>query len=82
MNDKIKELALKANLDYDTHIPDAWTCESKDLERFARLIVEECAVIAWSHFMDTCKSFKVPPADSHYQKWLSSKSIRNTFGIE
>lgn len=42
MNDRIKELAKEANLDYDTHIPDAWTGTSEDLEKFAELIIQEC----------------------------------------
>lgn len=39
MNERIKELAKQAGF----HFCDAWTGESKDLEKFAELIVEECA---------------------------------------
>lgn len=38
----IKELALKANLEYDVFLPDAWSGENKDLEKFAQSIIEEC----------------------------------------
>jgi len=40
--EKIKELALEANLEYNVFLPDAWTGESKDLEKFAELILNEC----------------------------------------
>lgn len=43
MNSKFKELALKANLEYDVFLPDAWSGENKDLEKFAELIIKECA---------------------------------------
>lgn len=40
VNDKIKSLAEQAGLDYFAR--DAWTGESKDLDKFAELIVKEC----------------------------------------
>lgn len=42
MNQKIKDLALKANLEYNVFLPDAWSGENKDLEKFANSIIEEC----------------------------------------
>jgi hypothetical protein len=36
MNDKIKELALQANLQ------DGWFCGQGNIEKFAELIVKEC----------------------------------------
>lgn len=42
MNAKFKELALKANLEYNVFLPDAWSGENKDLEKFAHSIIEEC----------------------------------------
>ena len=46
MNDRIKELALRANMEYDIFLPDAWTGESEDLEKFAELLIKECGIIA------------------------------------
>ena len=43
--EKIKELAKQANMEYNVFLPDAWTGTSEDLERFAELIVDECAKI-------------------------------------
>ena len=45
MNRKFKEFALKANLEYDVFLPDAWTGENKDLEKFDELIVKECVKV-------------------------------------
>lgn len=40
MNDRIKELAASANL------YDGWFCGEGNIEKFAKLIVAECASIA------------------------------------
>jgi hypothetical protein len=52
MNDRIKELAKEANLDYDTHIPDAWSGTADDLEKFAELIIQECYQAVRSRYAD------------------------------
>ena len=67
MNPKLKELALRTNLDYFAR--DAWTGESKDLEKFAELIVKECAELV----EDYVNEMSVHRADSR---------IKEHFGIE
>jgi len=71
MNSKLKELALRANLEYDIFLPDAWTGESKDLEKFAELLIEECAAI-----LDT----KISPP-SHPFNSIGYK-LKEHFGVE
>lgn len=90
MNERIKELAFKANLDYDTHIPDAWTCESQDLERFARLIIEECAKICEYENVSMLEVGLILESSKKQIQDLATKScgenlakrLRNLFGIE
>ena len=36
--------------------------------------VEKCAVVAWAHFMDTCRKKRVSPAD--WGDWCSANAIR------
>ena len=82
MNDKIKSLAEQAGLDYFAR--DAWNGESKDLEKFAELIIQEC--------LDQIETYKIPcgnsPAGEMACEWTydALKSIRDdikeTFGIE
>ena len=67
MNDKIKSLAEQSGLDY--FASDAWTGESKDLEKFAELIVKECAELV----EDYVNEMSVHRADSR---------IKEHFGIE
>ena len=69
--EKIKELALEANLEYNVFLPDAWTGESKDLEKFAELLIEECAAI-----LDT----KISPP-SHLFNSIGYK-LKEHFGVE
>jgi hypothetical protein len=42
----------------------------------ANAVRNECADIAWAHFMDTCAKLRVPPHD--FSKWSSAKAIRDT----
>ena len=37
--------------------------------------LEEAAVCAWSHYMDTCKSNNIAPASC--ERWLTSEKIRS-----
>ena len=36
--------------------------------------VEKCAVVAWAHFMDTCRKKRVSPAD--WGDWCAADAIR------
>jgi hypothetical protein len=51
----------------------------QELETFAKLVanykLEEAAITAWSHYMDTCKSRKLPPAS--FEHFISSSKIRS-----
>ena len=38
--------------------------------------VEKCAVVAWAHFMDTCRKKRVSPAD--WGDWCSANAIRKS----
>ena len=40
MNERIKELAVSSNL------YDGWFCGEGNIEKFAKLIIEECAEVA------------------------------------
>jgi len=35
---------------------------------------ERCAVVAWAHYMDTCKKKSIAPAI--YEEWLCAETIR------
>lgn len=71
IDEKTKSIALSAGLEYDVFLPDAWTGESKDLEKFAKLIVKECANI-----LDT----KISPP-SHPFNSIGYK-LKEHFGVE
>ena len=50
MNEKIKELALQAGIVYEKRPElDVWIAFNIELEKFAELIVRECADIADEH---------------------------------
>jgi hypothetical protein len=62
MNEKIRELAEQADLRIVEHGGKRWEYYSHhdtirgnisfDLEKFAELIVKECALVAWKHTPD------------------------------
>jgi hypothetical protein len=85
MNERIKELAKEANLDYDTHIPNAWAGTSEDLERFAKLIVNECVDLILKSEEDVFD--EEDPNNPYYQGMIRGKLddchlLKDTFGIE
>jgi|688.fasta_scaffold1924816_2 hypothetical protein len=85
MNERIKKLALKANLDYDTHIPNAWAGTSEDLEKFAELIVNECVDLILKSEEDVFD--EEDPNNPYYQGMIRGKLddchlLKDTFGIE
>lgn len=49
MNERIKELAIKVAGDYSKD--DYWSFFNEELEKFAELVVEECAneLLKWRH---------------------------------
>ena len=73
MNERIRELAEQAGLEFDNDLalepePIYYTTQ-KDLEKFAELIVRECANVANSG---------IDPAESH----LIGDDILEHFGVE
>ena len=82
MNERIRELAEQAGLEFDDDLalesePIYYTTQ-KDLEKFAELIVRECAN-AFETEVDTWKEM------SPYQgsiKRQGTKAIKQHFGVE
>ena len=79
MNERIKELALQAGLEFDNDLalepePIYYTTQ-KDLEKFAELIVRECVQVC----ADRGKHH-----DGLYSAWADdcSKRIGKHFGVE
>ena len=72
MNERIKELALEA-MTYVTHNPKANKLNSGDMfdEKFAELIVKECAEFARQHNLEK--------ADRSH---MIHKAIKQHFGVE
>ena len=76
MNDRIKELALRANMEYDVFLPDAWTGESKDLEKFAELIINECV-----KYLKTTDFSEIVGNQNDVAE-TAAEDLQNLFGIE
>jgi hypothetical protein len=74
MNERIKELALQA-MTYVTHNPKANKLNSGDMfdEKFAELIVRECAHIAWYNTPDW--------EELEYGHLIEDKILKH-FGVE
>ena len=78
MNERIKKLAEQAKIEftYDpTETPmrafvEAW---EDDLEKFAELIVKECAKVAWYHTPDT--------EELEYSHLIEDEILKH-FGVE
>ena len=60
--EKVEQAATRAILAL-SHEPVAMTDE-----------VEKCAVVAWAHFMDTCRKKRISPAD--WGDWCAADAIR------
>ncbi len=80
--EQITKWAREAELGRET--PDdygiaVWSATPKSLQTFAKLVanykLEEAAITAWFHYMDTCKSRKLPPAS--FEHFISSSKIRD-----
>ena len=77
MNEKIKELALQA-MTYVTHNPKANKLNSGDMfdEKFAELIVRECADICNKIYFD-----RYPDAED-FERSEEGDAIKQHFGVE
>ncbi len=75
MNNRIRELRRKATLveTYTSHDGSIHEGKSVNLEKFAELIVKECAKIAWYNTPDT--------EELEYSHLIKDK-ILNHFGVE
>lgn len=47
---------------------------SQLVRRIEAAVREQCAVAAWSHYMDTCRARKVAP--SEHEHWNAVGSVR------
>ena len=78
MNERIKELALQANIDFiydptETPMRAFAECWGDELEKFAELIVKKCMDVAKYHTPDT--------EECEYT-WLIHDKIQEYFGVE
>jgi hypothetical protein len=81
MNDKIKEIAQKAGIGilYDYSEPDdldgfsthAGVCDLKDINKFAELIIQECAKIADDGF-----------GSAHFGSGIRGYMLKEHFGVK
>ena len=74
MNDKIRQLALQAGQGEPFHIPPEF------VEKFARLIVRECADACYKH--KDVKSFGIYPIRVAMVTKACSDNIKQHFGVE
>ncbi len=77
MNERIRELAEQAGVDYDLRPEIArapvWIGTDEELEKFAELIVQECADIAKHHVMNI---------STYSDADFVEKQIQEHFGVE
>lgn len=81
------ELAKQAGIEFQKHVVmgclmNFTTRGSQPIEKIELLIklvrnaaLEEAAIAAWNHYMDTCNKNKIAPASQ--ERWLASQPIRN-----
>ena len=83
MNPKIKELWIKAA---DLESDDSWESQTKFMERFAELIVRECAVVCDTIGKEARKEYKLkynPWDDGRADgAWQCEETIKEHFGVE
>ena len=77
MNEQIKELLLQADIQFDKDINEIDVCVllPSDLEKFAELIVQECAITV----IDRCE---MRNADDVRRAEYHAKRIKQHFGVE
>jgi hypothetical protein len=73
MNERIKELAQQAGFKVNWHNADVQAIKMARLEKFAELIVQECATL--------CDLYAMPDGTSETAIILAS-AIRRKFGVE
>jgi len=77
MNERIKQLAEQAGLEFDDDTAleptPIYYMTEKDLEKFAELIVKEC--------MDVAK-YHTPETEECEYTWLIHDKIKEHFGVE
>ena len=78
MNERIRELAVQAGLEFDDDLvlePEAiYYTTQKDLEKFAELIIEECVEICLVH--------RVRNNDYNEGRTQCASDIKEHFGVE
>ena len=73
MNDRIREVWIKAAREDSD--PDNWDTQEQFIERFAKLIVRECAEMG--------DNFDGQPSGNAVRKYLTAgDAIREYFGVE
>jgi len=76
MNERIKDLALEAIVENISS--DLWVFNDAELEKFAQLIVQECA--------DLCSKYgdrvEYNRPNSGYEAWECADIIKQHFGVE
>ena len=51
--------------------------EKDRLEKKNEQLAEKCAILAWNHFMETCKKKGIPPTNQ--EEWCASQHIRDNW---
>jgi hypothetical protein len=75
MNERIKQLAEQAGWGKGETHDDCMACSTFDPEKFAELIVQECA----EHLES---SVLVPNSEHSRVKWKCIRAIKEHFGVE
>lgn len=73
MNERIKDLAVKAGAWEYYEINEGVDGDEKPLEKFAELLILRCANVAWMHAPET--------DELSYSRFISDK-IKEYFGVE
>jgi hypothetical protein len=77
MNEQIKELAKQAEIKFEAHLQhfgiDTAVVTPADLEKFAELIVRECA-----EFVD----YRLTNPNGASMAWCDGSDIKQHFGVE
>jgi hypothetical protein len=75
MNERIKELIAQATKRYEPDWNGAPAYEDFDKEKFAELIVRECA-----DFIDS--KFDISPYSGEVSSWADGNELKEHFGVE
>ena len=82
MNEKIRELMVNSGFatGYDRTQTGRWILSDKELEKFAELIVRECADACYKH--KDVESFGIYPIRVAMVTKACSDNIKQHFGVE